>query len=153
VARGGKPGAGASFRCDVRPGEVRPDAVRGRGRPAPASQPGIRQQPFPPRDDRADAVGRAAVRRRGRSGENLMKIGDFNLVEDGAQEDVLLRARELNDTRTRYPRDRTVHALFAEQAAARPHAVAVFDEQRSITYAELDAASNRLARVLAGKGV
>ena len=74
-----------------------------------------------------------------------MKIGDFTLVGDTEQQDVLLRARAFNDTRTQYPRHSTVHALFAAQAATCPDAVAVFDGTRSCTYGELDAASNRLA--------
>ncbi|GAA2336145.1 amino acid adenylation domain-containing protein [Dactylosporangium salmoneum] len=47
---------------------------------------------------------------------------------------------------------RTLARLFAEQAAARPGAVAVEDGDRSLTYAELDALANRLARTLIGAG-
>ncbi|MEU7005499.1 amino acid adenylation domain-containing protein [Streptomyces sp. NPDC046332] len=44
-------------------------------------------------------------------------------------------------------------ALFARRLAERPDAVAVVDRARSVTYAELDARANRLARLLAARGV
>ncbi|HZU40905.1 MAG TPA: amino acid adenylation domain-containing protein [Solirubrobacteraceae bacterium] len=56
-----------------------------------------------------------------------------------------------NDTSVPYDR-RCLHELFAEQAAARPEAVAVVAAEGRITYGELDRASNRLARELAGLG-
>ncbi|MFD9035384.1 amino acid adenylation domain-containing protein [Streptomyces sp. NPDC059567] len=43
-------------------------------------------------------------------------------------------------------------ALFAQRLAERPDAVAVVDRDRSVTYAELDARANRLARLLAARG-
>ena len=47
----------------------------------------------------------------------------------------------------------SIAALFAEQAARTPDSVAVTCGGRSITYGELDEASNRLAHLLAGEGV
>ena len=48
----------------------------------------------------------------------------------------------------------TVHALFAAQARRTPHAVALAsDSEGEITYAELEARANRLARRLAALGV
>jgi amino acid adenylation domain-containing protein len=58
-----------------------------------------------------------------------------------------------NDTARDYPRDRCVHELFAEQAARTPDAVAVTFEGERITYRELDARSNRMARYLRARGV
>jgi len=50
-----------------------------------------------------------------------------------------------NDTRTVYPREKTLTELFAEQVARTPDATAlVFDEQE-LTYAELDARAETLA--------
>ena len=46
----------------------------------------------------------------------------------------------------------TVAELFAAQVARVPDAVAVTCAGEKLTYAELDARSNRLARVLAGRG-
>ncbi|QKW26034.1 non-ribosomal peptide synthase/polyketide synthase [Streptomyces seoulensis] len=47
---------------------------------------------------------------------------------------------------------RTVPALFTAQAAADPGAPAVTDATTTLTFAELDARTDRLARVLAGHG-
>ncbi|WP_437275952.1 amino acid adenylation domain-containing protein [Sorangium sp. So ce375] len=52
-----------------------------------------------------------------------------------------------------YPADGTVHELFALQAARTPEANAVVFADRRLTYRELDAAANALARVLVSRGV
>ncbi|EFL27597.1 amino acid adenylation [Streptomyces himastatinicus ATCC 53653] len=49
--------------------------------------------------------------------------------------------------------DRCLHEWFQEMAAATPDAVAVECESRSLTYGELNARANRLARHLRGLGV
>ncbi len=46
----------------------------------------------------------------------------------------------------------SIPAVFAAQAARAPNGVAVTCEGRSMTYQELDAATNRMAHLLAGKG-
>ena len=56
-----------------------------------------------------------------------------------------------NDTARGYP-VATLPALFAAQAARTPDAPAVVAEEGALSYAELDAASNRLARYLARLG-
>ena len=53
-----------------------------------------------------------------------------------------------NLTRKAYPCDRTVHALFEEQAERTPDNLAVVYEDVRLTYAELNERSNRLARHL-----
>ena len=58
-----------------------------------------------------------------------------------------------NDTAEDYPADWTVLDLFEEQAAARPEVAAVIDEDRELTYGDLGAASNRLARHLITLGI
>jgi amino acid adenylation domain-containing protein len=60
---------------------------------------------------------------------------------------------EWNRTDAEYPRDVCVHELFQAQVARAPGAVAVVHEDRSLTYAELNARANRLAHHLAGLGV
>ncbi|RKH28111.1 amino acid adenylation domain-containing protein, partial [Corallococcus sp. CA031C] len=52
-----------------------------------------------------------------------------------------------------YPPHQTVGALFAEQAALHPEALAVWHEGQGLTYRELDARSNALARRMRGLGV
>jgi aspartate racemase len=48
---------------------------------------------------------------------------------------------------------KTVHALFEEQVAETPDAIAVLFEERSLTYAQLNAQANRLAHQMIRLGV
>src|SRR4051812_33546046 len=59
---------------------------------------------------------------------------------------------EWNDTSSAFPR-RSVHGLFAEQAAVRPEALAVVWQGGELTYRELDRWSGRIARALRRLGV
>jgi amino acid adenylation domain-containing protein len=59
----------------------------------------------------------------------------------------------LRGATTPYPHDASIPAVFAEQVRARPDAPAVVDGDHSLTYAELDVRSDRLARLLRGRGV
>jgi amino acid adenylation domain-containing protein len=58
-----------------------------------------------------------------------------------------------NQTAVPYPKDLCVHQLFERQAAAAPKAIAIECEGESLTYAELDARVNKLARYLASSGI
>ncbi|MEU3424888.1 amino acid adenylation domain-containing protein [Streptomyces gardneri] len=49
--------------------------------------------------------------------------------------------------------EQTLPALFARWVAERPDAVAVVERSRSVTYAQLDSRADRLARLLAARGV
>nr|VFK62781.1 MAG: AMP-binding enzyme [Candidatus Kentron sp. UNK]VFK70643.1 MAG: AMP-binding enzyme [Candidatus Kentron sp. UNK] len=60
---------------------------------------------------------------------------------------------EWNDTAVDYPRDKCIHQLFEEQVAKTPDAVAVVFEDRQLTYGELNAQANQLARYLQKLGV
>jgi amino acid adenylation domain-containing protein len=73
------------------------------------------------------------------------------LLDDAARTRVLA---EWNDTARAYPgRERTLHALIAEQAARTPDAVAVEAHDETLTYAQLEARANRLAHRLRDLGV
>jgi natural product biosynthesis luciferase-like monooxygenase protein len=66
------------------------------------------------------------------------------------------RARVLsgwNATAVEVPGARTLHALFAAQVAATPDAVALVSGETRLTYAELDARAQKLARRLVALGV
>ncbi len=60
---------------------------------------------------------------------------------------------EWNDTAVALPAEPTIPALFAAQARERADAVALVWDGGSLSYGELEARSNRLARRLAGLGV
>ncbi len=59
---------------------------------------------------------------------------------------------EFNRTAREVPEE-TFTTMFARRVAERPDAVAVVDRNRSVDYAWLDARSNRIARLLAARGV
>ena len=58
-----------------------------------------------------------------------------------------------NDTRTDYANTKCVHELIADQASRTPNQVAVVFEDKSLTYAELDARAEALAARLRELGV
>ncbi|MNK51473.1 Tyrocidine synthase 3 [compost metagenome] len=58
-----------------------------------------------------------------------------------------------NRTEADYPKAKTLHQLFTEQAKLRPDHVALRFEEQQMTYSELDLASNRIARQLLSSGV
>jgi amino acid adenylation domain-containing protein len=58
-----------------------------------------------------------------------------------------------NDTRTEYPRDRSIAELFEEVARACPDRVAVIDGNNQLTYGMLDKRASRLAAYLESCGV
>jgi amino acid adenylation domain-containing protein len=58
-----------------------------------------------------------------------------------------------NATRTAFPRETPIHELFEAQVEKTPQAVAVIYEGESITYFELNARANQLARYLKAHGV
>ncbi|MGW5669986.1 amino acid adenylation domain-containing protein [Micromonospora sp. NPDC003776] len=68
-----------------------------------------------------------------------------------ADERALLAA--WNDTTADFPRTQSLHGPIEERAAATPDAVALTIEGRSLTYAELNAAANRIAHRLRATGV
>lgn len=58
-----------------------------------------------------------------------------------------------NATAVDYPSERCIHELFEAQAAQRPQATALVYQGASLSYGELNARANRLARHLVGLGV
>jgi amino acid adenylation domain-containing protein/non-ribosomal peptide synthase protein (TIGR01720 family) len=58
-----------------------------------------------------------------------------------------------NATASAYPQDKTIAALFSEQALLSPAATALIFSAQSLTYQELDERSNQLAHYLRRKGV
>lgn len=60
---------------------------------------------------------------------------------------------EYNDTAVTYPKEKSMHGLFEEQAKRAPERVALVFGDEKLTYGELDGGANRLARLLIDKGV
>ena len=63
-----------------------------------------------------------------------------------------LRLNSWNDTDADYPRG-CIHNLFEAQAERTPDAVAIVFEDEQLTYRQLNAKANQLARYLQGLGV
>ncbi len=79
------------------------------------------------------------------------RAGEIGLLTPAEQAQLALGAATAP---TEYRRQATVHELFAEQAAREPERVAVTDDDGlALTYAELNARANQLARHLAALGV
>ncbi|MGW1374183.1 amino acid adenylation domain-containing protein [Streptomyces sp. NPDC002446] len=76
-------------------------------------------------------------------------VGAIDLLSPADRHRILT---EWNDTAREVPRG-TLPELFEAQVARAPHASAVADGERELTYAELDAAAGRLARRLLDLGV
>ncbi|HEU0302770.1 MAG TPA: condensation domain-containing protein, partial [Longimicrobium sp.] len=77
------------------------------------------------------------------------RISTLSLLDEAEREQVL---RAWNRTERAFA-DTCIHTLFEEQAARTPDAVAVIDGDATVTYAELDARAERLARRLRALGV
>ena len=78
------------------------------------------------------------------------KIGQFSILTDQERDRLLI---EFNDTVCEYPRELCVHELFEQQVERTPDAVALVFEDQQLSYSELNARSNRLARYLRKHGV
>jgi len=78
------------------------------------------------------------------------RLSDLPLMDATEQQRLVV---EWNDTAADYPRDRCIHELFEAQVERTPAAVALTCKDRSVTYRELNARANRLARYLRRRGV
>jgi amino acid adenylation domain-containing protein len=86
--------------------------------------------------------------------ESFVRDPDAPAAAAGAvDEDTRQRIARWNQTTSPYPRDKTVHRLFESVARARPDAPALAFADRALTYQELNAEANRLARHLRSLGV
>ncbi|HWS56473.1 MAG TPA: amino acid adenylation domain-containing protein, partial [Pyrinomonadaceae bacterium] len=107
----------------------------------------------------ADIFGEQAARRMaehyatllaGAAADPSLPLSRLPLLTDAERRRLLV---EFNDTAREYPRERTVHELFAEQARRTPEAVAVVCGEGRLSYRELDERSNRIAGRLRALGV
>ena len=77
-------------------------------------------------------------------------ISELSLLGGAEREQILV---EWNDTGRPYPQDRCIHELFESQVESTPEAIALIYEDRRLSYAELNARANQLARRLRRFGV
>jgi len=61
--------------------------------------------------------------------------------------------KEFNATEAAYPKDKSIVALFEEQVQKTPESTAIVFDKEQLSYKELNARSNRLARYLQKRGV
>ena len=71
------------------------------------------------------------------------------IVTDAERRQILI---EWNHTKKDYPKDRCLHQLFENQAEKAPENVAVVFEGKALTYSELNAKSNQLAKYIGTLG-
>lgn len=78
------------------------------------------------------------------------KICDIDMLSQEEKNKILY---DFNDTKMEYPRDKTIVDLFEEQVKLTPNATAVVFENKTLTYAELNEKSNKLAAELTNRGI
>ncbi len=79
-----------------------------------------------------------------------IKINAIDLLSTKEKDQLI---REFNHNLLEYPKDKTLHQLFEEQVAKTPKNIALIQDDKHLTYCELNARANRLAGVLRSKGV
>ncbi|MCP3803855.1 amino acid adenylation domain-containing protein [Allokutzneria sp. A3M-2-11 16] len=79
------------------------------------------------------------------------RLADVPLLSE-AEHEALVHGR--NATEAEFPADKTLPELFAEQVARTPHEVAVIGpDEDEVTFAELDARANGIAKALRDNGI
>ncbi|MHA6534827.1 AMP-binding protein, partial [Paenibacillus sp. BAC0078] len=87
--------------------------------------------------------------------EQIAETPDMRLeeIELAGEEEKRQLLETFNDTRTEYPKNKTIHELFKQQAERTPEATAIEFESGRMTYGELNAKANQLAHELRLRGV
>ena len=106
-----------------------------------------------------DLYGAETIRRMARHYERVVaevvkdadqRVNAIELMSGSEREQILA---EWNETAQAYPQDQLAHELFEEQVERTPEAVAVVFQDQALSYRELNARANQLARVLVEHGV
>jgi amino acid adenylation domain-containing protein len=79
-----------------------------------------------------------------------LRVSELNLLTPAEKQQLLV---EWNQTEVEYPREKTIHALFEQQAQRTPDAIAIEFGRDRLTYRELDRRAEALAVELRQKGV
>ncbi|UCH93632.1 MAG: AMP-binding protein, partial [Candidatus Aminicenantes bacterium] len=80
--------------------------------------------------------------------EPSIKLKDIDILTGEEKKQLL---DEFNNTAKSFPKNKTIHELFEDQAAKTPGNAAVVFKHNTLTYQELDRQANRLARYLYNK--
>lgn len=78
------------------------------------------------------------------------KLGNIEIISDLEKHQIF---EEFNTSICNYPSNKTIQDIFEEQVERYPNKIAVSFMDQSLTYKELNAKSNKLARLLRKKGV
>lgn len=79
------------------------------------------------------------------------RVSEFSLIPDpDTEKDFLNR---VNSTEKFYPQDKLIHKIFEEQTSATPGLPALFFNDKKISYKDLNATANQLARYLQKSGM
>ncbi|MCC2442991.1 non-ribosomal peptide synthetase [Bacillus cereus] len=78
-----------------------------------------------------------------------LDLNEFDTLSDSEQRVI----DEINSTEVAYPQNTTIPELFDIQATTTPTRIAVMDNGRNISYAEINTNSNKMARILSSAGV
>lgn len=79
-----------------------------------------------------------------------IKISQIEITSEEEKDEIL---NIFNNTKTDYPKAKTINQLFEEQVEKSPNNIAVICKGKELTYKELNEKSNQLARQLIEKGV
>jgi len=102
------------------------------------------------RKDTIERMGRYFINILNKAAENPdIKLEEIELLGADERQQLLWN---FNAIAAEYPRDKTIHELFEEQADKTPDNTALIFEKEWVTYKELNQRANRLARVLRSKG-
>ncbi|HEX3029708.1 MAG TPA: condensation domain-containing protein, partial [Clostridia bacterium] len=74
-----------------------------------------------------------------------IKLSEIDMLSDGENRQILV---DFNNTEAEYPKDKTIHQLFEEQAKKTPDNIALVSGEVLLSYRELDKKANRVARYL-----
>lgn len=79
-----------------------------------------------------------------------LKIKDIDILSGDERNTILY---EFNNTKTDYPKNKTISNLFEEQVEKTPDNIAVIFEEQKLTYRELNEKANQLAHFLEKQGI
>ncbi len=78
------------------------------------------------------------------------RLSEIKMLSEEEKHQLLV---DFNNTKTNYPREKTIQQLYEEQADKTPDNIAVVFNEKQLTYRELNKKANTIARILKSKGI